>query len=37
MGVRARPIGAEKVQQLLLSCGVEENAFCREILALRGE
>ena len=39
MGVRARPIGAEKVQQLLLDCGVdpEENAFSRELLALRGE
>ncbi len=39
MGVRARPIGAEKVQQLLLACGVkpEENAFSREIVAMRGE
>ena len=39
MGIRAHPIGAEKVQQLLLDCGVnpEENAFSRELLALRGE
>jgi len=39
MGVRARPIGAEKVQQLLLAGGVkpEENAFSREIVAMRGE
>ena len=39
MGVRAHPIGAEEVQRRLLAYGVnpEENAFSRELLALRGE
>jgi hypothetical protein len=39
MGITGEPIGAEKLQEMMLACGVkpEENAFSREIIAMREE
>jgi hypothetical protein len=39
MGITAKPIGAEKVQEMIAACGVkpEDNEFSRGIIAMRGE
>jgi hypothetical protein len=39
MGITGEPVGAEKLQEMMLACGVnpEENAFSREIIAMREE
>jgi hypothetical protein len=39
MGLHVRPIGAEKLQEMLAACGVkpEENACSQGIIAMREE
>jgi hypothetical protein len=39
MGIRAKPIGAEKVQEMMESCGVkpENNVFSQGIIEMREE
>lgn len=39
MGIHVKPIGAEKVQEMIAACGVkpEENLFSRGILEMREE
>jgi hypothetical protein len=39
MGIRVKPIGAEKLQEMIAACGVkpEENTFSQGIIKMREE
>ena len=39
MGIHVKPIGAEKLQEMIAACGVkpEENAFSQGIIEMREE
>lgn len=39
MGIRGKPIGAEKVQEMIAACGIkpEDNEFSRDIVEMREE
>jgi hypothetical protein len=39
MGIHGKPIGAEKVQEMIAACGVkpEDSIFSREIIEMREE
>jgi hypothetical protein len=39
MGITGEPVGAEKLQEMMLACGInpEDNEFSREIIAMREE
>jgi len=39
MGITGEPVGAEKLQEMMLECGIDpnDNEFSRGIIAMRGE